>query len=155
MAWFGFGRGAQKPLRLIAETQEDVRTLAALVQDAALRAGDLAYDTDGRHFTLRMNRFCHEAKVHSKTPLRAPSVLRLSSVTRVKVRGFDPKLAAQPLSLLDIEVEAGEAPSAVLILRFAGDGHKDVRIDAECIDLLLLDLAAPRRARLSPDHPLD
>ncbi|MEI9905898.1 MAG: DUF2948 family protein [Asticcacaulis sp.] len=40
----------------------------------------------------------------------------------------------------------------VLTLRFAGEGNRDVRIEVECIDVLLLDLAAPRRAKSSPRH---
>ena len=150
MALFGIGKPTVKPLRLIAHEADDVQPIAALVQDAALRAGDLTYETSGRHFTVRMNRFCHEAG--GGTPLRAPSVLRISCVTRVQYRGIDPKQVQAPLSLLDIAVEALEAPACVLTLRFAGDKTRDVRIEAECVDVLLLDLAAPRRAKVSPNH---
>ncbi|MGN6424541.1 MAG: DUF2948 family protein [Asticcacaulis sp.] len=149
---FGWGKPS-KPLRLIAETPEDVAAVAALVQDAALRAGDLSYDAEARHFTMTMNRFCHEAA--SGRALRAPSVLRVASVLRVQARGFDPKASAAPLCLLDLAVEALEAPAVALTLRFAGEGAKDVRIEAECVDLTLLDLAAPRRARSAPNHQTD
>jgi hypothetical protein len=121
-----------------------------LVQDAALRAVDLSYDPAGQHFTLRMNRFCHEAD--KGVPLRAPSVLRISCVTAVKMRGLDIKQGSLPLSLLDISLEALEAPAVALTLRFAGASNRDVRIEAECVDVLLLDLAAPRRAKTMPEH---
>ena len=148
-----FGRGKpQRPLRLIAQAPEDVAALAALTQDAALRAGDLAYDAGARHVTLAMSRFCHERPGRT---LRAPSVLRIASVLRVQTRGFDPRSAATPLSLLDIAVETLDDPAVALTLRFAGEGAKDERIEAECVDLTLLDLAAPRRARHAPDHPTD
>ncbi len=152
MALFGLGRKPSKPLRLMAHEAEDVTPIAALVQDAALRAGDLTYEASGRHFTVRMNRFCHEAE--GTVPLRAPSVLRISCVTGVKMRGFDPRQTSQPLSLLDIAVDVVEAPAHVLTLRFAGEAGslRDVRIEVECIDVLLLDLAAPRRARSVPRH---
>ena len=150
MALFGLGRKPAKPLRLIAHEAEDVAAVAALVQDAALRAGDLTYEASGRHFTIRMNRFCHEAG--GPVPLRAPSVLRISCVTRVQMRGFDSRQVNQPLSLLDIAVEAADTPAHVLTLRFSGAGDRDVRIEVECIDVLLLDLAAPRRARSTPRH---
>ena len=152
MALFGLGKPAAKPLRLMAEAPDDLPAIAALVQDAALRAGDLSYQPSGRHFTVRMNRFCHEAG--RVTPLRAPSVLRINCVTRVQFRGIDPKQTQTPLSLLDIAAEPLDAPAYALILRFAGQGARDVRIEAECIDVLLLDLAAPRRAKTSPDHRL-
>jgi hypothetical protein len=134
----------------MAQEADDLPAISALVQDAALRAGDLSYDPAGRHFTLRMNRFCHEAG--KSVPLRAPSVLRISGVTAVQARGLDVRQAALPLSLLDIAVEPREAPSVVLTLRFAGAAHRDIRIETECVDVLLLDLAAPRRARRTPEH---
>lgn len=152
MALFGAGPKPAKPLRLIAQEAGDLPAIAALVQDAALRAGDLAYDASGRHFTIRMNRFCHEAG--GAAPLRAPSVLRISCVTRVQFRGFDPRQTTGPLSLLDIAAEERDLPAHVLTLRFAGEGGRDVRLEVECVDVLLLDLAAPRRARSAPKHGL-
>lgn len=150
MGLFGFGTAPAKPLRLMAQEMDDLPAISALVQDAALRAGDLGYDPAGRHFTLRMNRFCHEAD--KGVPLRAPSVLRISCVTAVRMRGLDIRQTNLPLSLLDIAVEALEAPAAALTLRFAGAVHRDIRIETECVDVLLLDLAAPRRARRTPEH---
>lgn len=139
-----------KPLRLIAQATEDLTPLAALLQDAVLRVGDMAYDKAGRHFTLRLNRFCHEAG--GSTPLRAPSVLRISCVTRVQTRHLDLARRQQVLSLLDLEAQVLDAPGCALTLRFAGDARPDIRIEAECIDVLLMDLAAPRRAKSSPNH---
>jgi hypothetical protein len=149
---FGFGKPPAKPLRLIANEADDLPPLAALVQDAALKAGDLSYVPGERHFTMRMNRFCHE--VAGTTPLRAPSVLRINCVQKVQVRGIDPARRDQPLSLLSIAVEPLEAPAGVLTLHFAGGG-RDVRLEVECIDVLLLDLAAPRRAKSRPNHPVE
>lgn len=152
MGIFGFGKAPAKPLRLIAQAADDLSAISALVQDAALRAGDMSYDPAGRHFTLRMNRFCHEAK--ASVPLRAPSVLRISDVTGVKMRGLDIKQTTLPLSLLEIAAAPLEAPAFALTLRFAGATNRDVRIEVECLDLLLLDLAAPRRAKSTPVHDL-
>lgn len=147
---FAFGKPPAKPLRLLAQEIEDVAPIAALVQDAALRAGDMSFDVPGRHFTMRMNRFCHESR--SSVPLRAPSVLRISCVTRVQTRGISLNQVMQPLSLLDVAVDPLDAPAHALTLRFAGEGTRDVRLEVECIDVLLLDLAAPRRAKSSPRH---
>ncbi|MBW8733432.1 MAG: DUF2948 family protein [Asticcacaulis sp.] len=148
---FGFGAPKVKPLRLMAEAADDLPPISALLQDAALRAGDMEYDPAGRHFTLRMNRFCHETG--TTVPLRAPSVLRINGVTRVLRRGFDPKAAGAPLSVLGITAEVVDDPAHALVLHFAGGGERDIRIDVECIDVLLMDLAAPRRARSKPVHP--
>ncbi len=150
MGLFGLGKAPVKPLRLIAQEADDLPAISALVQDAALRAGDLSYDPTGHHFTLRMNRFCHE--VDKGIPLRAPSILRISDVMSVRMRGLDIKQTHLPLSLLDIMVEPLETPAVFLTLRFAGATNRDVRIEAECVDVLLLDLAAPHRARSLPTH---
>ncbi len=139
-----------RPLRLMAEEADDLAPLAALLQDAVLRVGDMVYDANGRHFTARMNRFCHESG--EPVPLRAPSVLRISGVMRVRMRGFDRARPQQVLSLLDLETEPLDTPACALTLRFAGEQRPDVRIEAECIDVLLMDLAAPRRAKSSPNH---
>ncbi|ESQ73937.1 DUF2948 family protein [Asticcacaulis sp. AC402] len=146
-----FGKPRAKPLRLMAEDADDLPAISALIQDAALRFGDMAYDRVGRHFTVRMNRFCHE--LDSRQPLRAPSVLRVSGVGKVQIRGLDPKNGQQHLSLLDVSIEPLAPPAAVLILRFAGEGTRDIRIETECVDVLLLDLAAPHRAKSTPHHP--
>jgi len=146
-----FARKPQaKPLRLMAEEVDDLPPLAALLQDAVLRVGDMAYDKAGRHFTVRLNRFCHESG--GPVPLRAPSVLRISGVLRVRMRGLDRVRPDQVLSLLDIEAEPLEVPACALTLRFAGEARPDVRIEAECVDLLLMDLAVPRRAKSAPNH---
>ena len=139
-----------RPLRLIAQEADDLAPLSALLQDAVLRVGDMAYDKAGRHFTLRLNRFCHESG--GTVPLRAPSVLRISCVTRVQMRHFDPHKAQQVLSLLDLSAQTLDAPGCALTLRFAGEQRPDLRIEAECIDVLLMDLAAPRRAKSTPKH---
>lgn len=148
---FGFGAPKARPLRLMAEEAADLAPLSALVQDAVLRSGDMEYDAHGRHFTIRMNRFCHEVK--ATVPLRAPSVLRVNCVSKVQRRGLDPKAAAVPLSLLDIEVQPLDAPAHALVLHFAGGADRDIRLEVECIDVLLMDLAAPRRAKSKPVHP--
>jgi len=148
---FGLGAPKVKPLRLMAEEADDLAPLSALVQDAALHPGDMEYDAQGRHFTVRMNRFCHESP--ASVPLRAPSVLRINCVTKVQRRGLDPRGAVTPLSLLGIEVQPLEAPAHALILHFAGGADRDIRLEVECIDVLLMDLAAPRRAKSKPVHP--
>ena len=150
MGLFGLGKAPVKPLRLMAQDADDLPAISALVQDAALRVSDLSYDATGRHFTLHMNRFCHESV--KNVPLRAPGVLRISGVTAVRMRGLDINQGNLPLSLLDVAVESLEAPAIALTLRFAGATNRDLRIEAECVDVLLLDLAAPRRAKSMPEH---
>ena len=150
MGLFGPERTVRKPLRLMAQDAEDLPPIAALVQDAALRVGDMAFDPVGKHFTLRMNRFCHESD--DVAALRAPSVLRISCVERAQTFGLELSQTGLVLSLLDIALEPLEPPAFAMTLHFAGTHIRDVRLEVECIDVLLMDLAAPRRAKSIPRH---
>lgn len=145
-----FGDKERKPLRLKAEAAEDIAPLSALLQDAVLKVSDISYDTRGRHLTLQVNRYCHEVK--GPLPLRAASVLRIEGVTKVSSRGVPLNLPTQVLSLLDMSFEGEDEVAGALTLRFAGEGDKDLRVAVECLDLLLMDLSAPRRANAKPHH---
>ena len=72
-------------LRLRAESQADLEIIAAAVQDAILRVGEINYDLRGRSLTLRMTRFQHE----TDKAARAQSGLRFDSVLGVRTRGID------------------------------------------------------------------
>ncbi|MGA9659376.1 MAG: DUF2948 family protein [Asticcacaulis sp.] len=150
MGLFGLGKKPVRPLRLLAQTADDLQALAPLLQDAVLLAGDISYDPQGRHLTLTMSRYCHE-RVGTQA-LRAPSVLRINGVVALKRRTASPPDARTALSLLDVSFDSGDEPAGVLILHFAGNDQHDIRMDVECVDILLLDLAAPRRAKTAPDH---
>jgi hypothetical protein len=54
------------------------------------------------------------------------------------------------VELLTVDFEPGEAPSGVVLLRFAGDA--DLRCEVECIDAVLADLSAPWSAKRAPKH---
>lgn len=136
-----------KPLKLLCENTEDLKTLAALTQDAALKVGNILYDPKTRSLTLAISRYCHEVK----KPLRVDAALRFDGVLAVKSRGFAASDKTKSLSLLDIDCVALDAPAADITLRFAGH-ETDLCLHVEAIDALLVDLDAPRRAKSSPHH---
>lgn len=150
LGWF---QKKAKPLRLLAQAQEDVLPLSALLQDAALRGEDIAYDSRARALTLRMNRFCHEGR--SRAPLRALSALQIGSITGLKSRGFDLSHPPAGMTVLELACVGMEAPACHLHLRFAGKSAAELRIEVEAVDILFMDLAAPHRARSTPSHPVD
>ncbi|BEV10492.1 DUF2948 family protein [Asticcacaulis sp. DW145] len=149
---FGWFQNKPKPLRLLAQSEEDVVPLSALLQDAALRGEDVRYDARARALTLRFNRFCHEHK--SRTPLRAACALQIGSITGLQSRGFDVHRPPQGMTILHLATEPLEAPACHLYLRFAGKAAAELKIEVEAVDLLLMDLAAPHRARSTPSHPV-
>ena len=47
----------QKPLRLLAEEGDDLKIIAAAVQDAVVKAGNLKYEKRNRRFAIELNRY--------------------------------------------------------------------------------------------------
>ena len=54
-------------LRLIGHDPEDVPVISALMQDAAVRVDDIAFDAKARRFALVANRYCWEKDVPART----------------------------------------------------------------------------------------
>ena len=134
-------------MRLMAQSEDDLSALSTLLQDAVIIDKGVIYDPKAHSFTLYLNRFCHEQI--GAAPLRSACVLQFNSVLRVVSRGVD---LANPLSLLHIKPRPQELPDYIIDLVFAGQSATDIRLYVECIDVLLLDLVAPRRAKSTPRH---
>jgi len=127
-------------LRLIGHEADDVPVISALMQDAVVRVDDIAYDARTRRFALVGNRFCWE----KKEALRARTALRAECVTRAQRKNW-PARGDAVLSLLAIR-----ADERGLTLDFSGGAC--VRLETECVDLLLEDLGGPWGAKAVPRH---
>lgn len=136
------------PLRLIAEDAEDLKTIAATLQDAVGRIGDIRYEPAGRQLTLALNRFRWEAGAQRGQRVR--TALQLGGVLSVKARNLRQGAPNAVLALLDVEFYAGEAPGGTVAFVFAGGG--DLRCEVECIDAVLVDLSDAWPARRKPEH---
>ena len=134
------------PLKLLAEDAEDLGVIAAALQDATVKIGDIDFEPAARRLTVGFNRFRWEAKKKE----RVRSALQFGGVLSVQARNLRQGAKDAVLSLLDIAFEPGEAPGGAVVLRFAGDG--DLRCEVECIDAALADLSDPWAARKVPDH---
>lgn len=127
-------------LHLIGHEADDIPVLSALLQDAAVRVDDIAFDAKARRFVLVANRYCWERDV----PTRTRSAVRVEGVMRAQRKEW-PTDGNAVLELLAIR-----ADEAGLTLDFAGG--PSVRLETECIDLVLEDLAGPWGARTMPRH---
>lgn len=134
-------------LRLKAETQEDLQIIAAAVQDAILRVGEINYDLRGRSLTLRMTRFQHE----TDKAARAQSGIRFDSVLGVRTRGIDRSDPEAMAVLLDVIFEQTDKPAGIITLIFAGGG--ELQADVECLDVILADVTDARETDKLPLHP--
>lgn len=134
-------------LRLRAETKADLEIIAAAVQDAILRVGEISYNMTGHALTLRMSRFRHEQDKGA----RAQSGLRFDGVLNVRTRGIDRSDPEAMAVLLSIEFEETDAPAGIMKLVFAGGG--ELHADVEAMDVILADVTDARDTDKLPLHP--
>jgi hypothetical protein len=135
-------------LRLLAEDAEDLEIIAAAVQDAVGRIGDIHYQAGERQLTLVLNRFRWEAD--GKAAERVRAGLQFGGVLSAQARKLRRDAPEAVIELLTIEFEPGEAPGGTVVLSFSGGG--DLRLEVECIDVALADVSAPWPAKRTPAH---
>ena len=151
-----FEDGAEQPLRLRAETEEDLAVISALVQDAVFETSDVAWMPKRRRFTILLNRFRWEdaeaAERQGREFERVRALLTIDSVLHARASGVDPADSSLILSLLSVGFEPGEDASGVVRLTLAGDG--EAALAAECLDVSLTDVSRPYRdpAGRAPSH---
>ncbi len=133
-------------LKLLAEDAEDLEVVAAALQDAVLKIGDIAWETKARRLTLTVNRY----RWGAREPERVRSAVQLGSVLGVQARRLRRNASEAVVQLLTLAFEPGEAPGGRLVFRFAGDA--DLAVEVECIDLVLADISEPWAAKSEPRH---
>jgi len=138
------------PLKLYAFDAEDLAVLSAHLQDAVLKANDIAYLARERRFALVCNRFDWTAAEAGECQRRRTG-LRVERVTAVKARAV-PKGEDTVLELLAIhfEPEGGESPGGTMELVFAGGGA--IRLSVECVEAAMDDLGPMWAGVATPKH---
>lgn len=149
--------GAEPPLRLLAQTADDLAVISALLQDAVLQITEMRYDRRRRRFALLVNRFRWEdrdrAERAGRPYERVRSLVVVDGVLAVASQGIDRRERDTVLSVLSLEfLPAAEGAGRVLVT-LAGDGA--VALDVECLDVALRDVTRPYLApsRRLPRHP--
>jgi hypothetical protein len=155
MADARFEDGApERPLRLLAETPEDLAVIAALTQDAVGRVGEAAFLPRRRRFAAVLNRFRWEdaeAAARAGRPYeRVRATLVIENAMAVKARGVNPADRDAVFSLLDIAFEPAEDGAGLLRLTLSGGA--DIAVTVEALDITLTDMARPHAARGLPGH---
>ena len=144
----------QKPLRLLAEEGDDLKIIAAAVQDAVVKAGNLNYEKRKRRFSIELNRYRWETAPARKGQPgeRVRALLAFDGVLGVKTRGItkaDPELILSLLSA-DFVADVAEPPGGNVVLLFAGDG--EIVLTVEALDATLLDSDYVWPTRHVPSH---
>ena len=137
-------------LKLAALDAEDLGVISAHLQDAILRAGDLAYLSAQHRFVLVARRFDWSAE-DDAPPRRRLTGVHFERVLKVRTRGITPGAASEaPLELLAITFAPTEAPSGIATLVFAGGAA--IQLELECIEVQLKDLGPVWEVEGRPDH---
>ncbi len=142
-----------KSLRLLAEEAEDLKIIAAAVQDAVVKAGNLKYEAKKRRFSIELNRYRWETAPSRKGQPgeRVRALLAFDGVLSARTRGItkaDPELI---LSLLSVEFTPdAEPPGGKVVVLFAGDG--EIVLTVEALDGTLLDSDYVWPTRHLPSH---
>jgi hypothetical protein len=162
-------------LRLRAEDDEDLRIIAAVLQDSLVAMSDMEFLTDEHRFVLVANRFrwenCEAAEAAGTLPEPAVQLvadsdatddptlapcrsyervncgIRFDGIEHVRCKGIDRGDRGRILELLTIQVE----PDAVTLL-FAGGSA--VRLEGSSITCHLQDLGEPWPTTWRPQHPV-
>jgi len=151
-----FEDGDQAPLRLRAETAEDLTILSALLQDAVLPTSEISWTPRKLRFAVLVNRFRWEDKPAAQSQRRpferVRSMLVVDGALKVAASGVDPKDKELILSVLSVAFDPGDDGGGRLRLVLAGDG--EIGIDVECLDLTLTDVTRPYAAPSgrAPEH---
>jgi hypothetical protein len=128
-----------KPLRLLAEDADDLAIIAAALEEAEARIGDIEWESTGRRLTVAFDRLRREAAENPAE--RVHSGFQLGGVLGVKTRHLDRSEPDAVLQLLNMSFEAGETPGGVVTFAFTGDA--DLAATVECIDAALADVSEP------------
>jgi len=144
-------------LKLKAQSSADLEVISAVLQDAAVRVGDIAHLEDRRQFALVLSRYRWEKTAGSKRKRkkgeRVRTGLHFESVLKAEAQHVPMQDSEHVLALLAIEAEESGDGNVVIKLEFSG--YATIRLTVECIEAYLKDMTAPWRALTTPAHALD
>lgn len=119
-----------EPLKLLAQDEEDLHVVGAIVQDAIAPVCDMAYRAAEKNFVMVIHRFrwdcCAgegEAAAEDCVYERITCALDIEGVESVRYQGFDPEIPSTMLDLLTMILEEGE-----LRLFFAGGAQLRLKL---------------------------
>jgi hypothetical protein len=140
--------GEPKPLRLLAQDEEDLAVISAAMQDAVMKVGEIVYEPAARRLTIAFNRYRWEAGGGE----RVRSGLQLGGVLSVQTRRIRRTPKDAVLDLLAMTFAPGEPPGGDVTLSFAGGG--DLKARVECVEVVLADVSNPWPTPRTPAHEL-
>ena len=139
-------------LKLLATSDEDIRIVAAHLQDAIVLTKDIVSLKKNRIFLIQLNRFMWEdiEKGVFRKNKRIRTVLKFDNVISVSSKNIDIKKDKNFLDFLTIESKVLPDKSYEIKLIFSGD--MVIKIKAELIDVTLDDQGSSWESKIQPKH---
>lgn len=138
-----------RPLRLRAESEEDLAVISSLLQDAVGKAGEIHWLPTKHRLVVLLNRFRWENHIgdrsRPKACERVRTALSIEGALKVRARGLDPRESEQVFELLALLFDPAEGCTGTLTLTMAGSA--EVAVEVECLELALTDLSQPWAAK--------
>ncbi|MGH6839685.1 MAG: DUF2948 family protein [Methylocella sp.] len=140
--------------RLIAFDADDLAVIAANLQDALVRVGDMAFLPQSKQFAMVASRFdwARAAAKQRGRPCceRVRTGMHIGRVLKVACRGFHCRDEALILNLLHVGFRETDPPQGSVELIFSAG--RALRLEVECLEAEILDLGFRWRARSAPQH---
>jgi len=139
-------------LKLLATSDEDLRVIAAHLQDAIVSIQDIANLRKNRIFLIQLNRFMWEdvEKGVFRKSKRIRTVLKFDNVISISSKNIDTKKNKNFLDFLTVESNLLPDKSYEIKLIFSGDAV--IKIKAEVIDVTLDDQGYSWESKTQPKH---
>ena len=139
-------------LKLLATSDEDLRVVAAHLQDAIVSTQDIVSLKKNRIFLIQLNRFMWEdvKKGVFRKNKRIRTVLKFDNVISVLSKNINTQNLKNFLDFLTIKSSLLSDKSYEIKLIFSGDAM--IKINAEVIDVILDDQGYPWESKTAPKH---
>ena len=141
-----------KNLKLIANSDDDLRVISAHLQDAIVSPSDIAHLKKNRIFLIQLNRFMWEdvEKGVFRKNKRIRTVLKFDNVMGVSSKNINQSNKSEFLDFLTIETNTMPDKSYEIKLIFSGDII--IKICTEVLDVTLDDQGTPWNSKTKPKH---
>ena len=141
-----------KNLKLLATSDEDLKVIAAHLQDAIVSLSDIANLKQNRIFLIQLNRFMWEdvEKGIFRKNKRIRTILKFDNIISVSSKNININENKIFLDFLTIECNSMPDKSYEIRLIFSGDAV--IKIKTEVIDVTLDDQGLPWESKTQPKH---
>ena len=141
-----------KNLKLLATSDDDLRVIAAHLQDAIVSVKDIASLKKNRIFLIQLNRFMWEdvEKGVFRKNKRIRTILKFDNVTSVLAKNININDNKIFLDFLTIESNLMPDKSYEIKLIFSGDIV--IKVCTEVIEVTLDDQGTPWNSKIKPKH---